>query len=263
MASPSRAGRRWKSGVHRLTRATTAETGSTSWTPRPSSSGIPESQGSILTVHNNGGDGIFVATGSLSFFGAGTGLSHDQRVQQWRQRDRDWLRWCGRESFWGGEVHDREQPEERFGCWRRGQCPDHRGINGAEQSDRPARGWCRYPTLSSRRTRIRRASKIILARTSTFALAPERPWVESPSAASNAMRRSSAGAPRCVREVGGKVPSYLHRVPAGTGLVVGPGRRHQPSTCWIKVTCLAPFSMECGSSVWRSPEGSDDRSRWD
>jgi hypothetical protein len=38
--------------------------------------GYPESQGSILTAHNNGGDGIFVATGSLSFFGgafAGTG----------------------------------------------------------------------------------------------------------------------------------------------------------------------------------------------
>jgi Right handed beta helix region len=36
----------------------------------------PESQESILTAHKNGGDGIFVATGSLSFFGgafAGTG----------------------------------------------------------------------------------------------------------------------------------------------------------------------------------------------
>jgi hypothetical protein len=31
--------------------------------------GFPESQGSSLTVHNNGGDGIFVGTGSLSFFG--------------------------------------------------------------------------------------------------------------------------------------------------------------------------------------------------
>jgi hypothetical protein len=39
------------------------------------------------------------------------------------------------------------------------------------------------------------------------------------------------------------VPSYRHRVPAGTGLVVVPGRRRQPSTCWIdKVTCRAPFS---------------------
>jgi hypothetical protein len=38
--------------------------------------GYPESQGSMLTAHNNGSDGIFVATGSLSFFGgafAGTG----------------------------------------------------------------------------------------------------------------------------------------------------------------------------------------------
>jgi hypothetical protein len=38
--------------------------------------GYPESQGSILTAQNNGSDGIFVATGSLSFFGgafAGTG----------------------------------------------------------------------------------------------------------------------------------------------------------------------------------------------
>jgi hypothetical protein len=31
--------------------------------------GYPESQGSILTAQNNGSDGIFVATGSLSFFG--------------------------------------------------------------------------------------------------------------------------------------------------------------------------------------------------
>jgi hypothetical protein len=38
------------------------------------------------------------------------------------------------------------------------------------------------------------------------------------------------------------VPSYRHRVQAGTGLAVGPGHRRQPSTCWInKVTCLAPF----------------------
>jgi hypothetical protein len=38
------------------------------------------------------------------------------------------------------------------------------------------------------------------------------------------------------------VPSSRHRVPAGTGLVVGPGRHRQLSTCWIKkVTCLAPF----------------------
>ena len=38
------------------------------------------------------------------------------------------------------------------------------------------------------------------------------------------------------------MPSYRHRVPAGRGLVVGPGRRRQPSTCWInKVTCLALF----------------------
>jgi Right handed beta helix region len=38
--------------------------------------GYPESQGSILTAQNNGSDGIFVAAGSLSFFGgafAGTG----------------------------------------------------------------------------------------------------------------------------------------------------------------------------------------------
>jgi Right handed beta helix region len=38
--------------------------------------GYPESQGSTLTAQNNGSDGIFVATGSLSFFGgafAGTG----------------------------------------------------------------------------------------------------------------------------------------------------------------------------------------------
>ena len=38
--------------------------------------GYPESQGSMLTAHNNGAEGIFVATGSLSFFGgafAGTG----------------------------------------------------------------------------------------------------------------------------------------------------------------------------------------------
>ena len=38
--------------------------------------GNPESQGSILAVHNNGGDGIFVANGSLTgFWGAfaGTG----------------------------------------------------------------------------------------------------------------------------------------------------------------------------------------------
>jgi parallel beta helix pectate lyase-like protein len=31
--------------------------------------GFPESQGSLLTVHNNAGDGVFVGTGSLSFFG--------------------------------------------------------------------------------------------------------------------------------------------------------------------------------------------------
>ena len=38
------------------------------------------------------------------------------------------------------------------------------------------------------------------------------------------------------------MPSYRHRVPAGRGLVVGPGRRRQPSMCWInKVTCLALF----------------------
>jgi Right handed beta helix region len=38
--------------------------------------GYPESQGSLLTAHNNGREGIFVATGSLSVFGgafAGTG----------------------------------------------------------------------------------------------------------------------------------------------------------------------------------------------
>ena len=38
--------------------------------------GYPESQGSILTAHDNGAEGIFVATGSLSVFGgafAGTG----------------------------------------------------------------------------------------------------------------------------------------------------------------------------------------------
>jgi Right handed beta helix region len=38
--------------------------------------GYPESQGSMLTAHNNGAEGIFVATGSLSVFGgafAGTG----------------------------------------------------------------------------------------------------------------------------------------------------------------------------------------------
>ena len=38
--------------------------------------GYPESQGSLLTAHYNRGDGIFVETGSLSFFGgafAGTG----------------------------------------------------------------------------------------------------------------------------------------------------------------------------------------------
>jgi hypothetical protein len=38
--------------------------------------GYPESQGSILTAHNNRAEGIFVATGSLSVFGgafAGTG----------------------------------------------------------------------------------------------------------------------------------------------------------------------------------------------
>jgi hypothetical protein len=57
------------------------------------------------------------------------------------------------------------------------------------------------------------------------------------------------------------VPSYLHRVPAERGLVVGPERYHQLSTCWInKVTCLAPFLwMQIsggGSSVWRSPAGS-------
>ena len=39
------------------------------------------------------------------------------------------------------------------------------------------------------------------------------------------------------------MPSYRHRVPAGMGLVVGPGRRRQPSTCWINTaTGLAPLS---------------------
>ena len=39
------------------------------------------------------------------------------------------------------------------------------------------------------------------------------------------------------------MPSSLHRVPAGTGLAVGPGHRRKLSTCWIdKVTCLAAFS---------------------
>ena len=39
------------------------------------------------------------------------------------------------------------------------------------------------------------------------------------------------------------MPAYRHRVPAGRGLVVGPGRRRQPSTCWINtVTGLAPLS---------------------
>jgi hypothetical protein len=39
------------------------------------------------------------------------------------------------------------------------------------------------------------------------------------------------------------VPSYRHRVPAGMGLVVGPGRRRQPSMCWINTaTDLAPLS---------------------
>ena len=39
------------------------------------------------------------------------------------------------------------------------------------------------------------------------------------------------------------MPSYRHRVQAGIGLVVGPGRHRQLSTCWIKkVTCLAPLS---------------------
>ena len=37
--------------------------------------GYPESQGSILTAHNNGGDGIFVATGSFSVFGGAVGLA--------------------------------------------------------------------------------------------------------------------------------------------------------------------------------------------
>ena len=38
------------------------------------------------------------------------------------------------------------------------------------------------------------------------------------------------------------MPSYLHRIPAGTGLAVGPGHRRQPSMCGINtVTGLAPF----------------------
>jgi hypothetical protein len=39
------------------------------------------------------------------------------------------------------------------------------------------------------------------------------------------------------------VLSYRRSVPAGTGPVVGLGRRRQPSTCWInRGTCLALFS---------------------
>ena len=38
------------------------------------------------------------------------------------------------------------------------------------------------------------------------------------------------------------MPAYRHRVPAGMGLGVAPGRRRQPSTRWInRVPCLAPF----------------------
>jgi hypothetical protein len=39
------------------------------------------------------------------------------------------------------------------------------------------------------------------------------------------------------------VPAYRHRLPAGTGLVVRPGRRRQHSMCWINTaTNLAPLS---------------------
>ena len=193
MVSPSRAGRRWKFGGRRCSRATMVGGGVDIVDSQVVIFGYPESQGSILTAEHNTADGIFVVTGSLIVFKP----NDDQRVQQWQQRDHDRDRWRRRESWWGREVHDREQPH-RLECWRRGQRPDHRRLNGAEQSDRPVRGWCRDLDPPSRTRRIRRASNIILALTSTSSSAPGRPSMASPSALLPAMRRSSAGAPPCV-----------------------------------------------------------------
>jgi hypothetical protein len=54
------------------------------------------------------------------------------------------------------------------------------------------------------------------------------------------------------------VPSYRHRVPAGMGLVVAPGRRHQPATCGImKVIGLTPLSWRwiIVMAITRGPRG--------
>ena len=56
------------------------------------------------------------------------------------------------------------------------------------------------------------------------------------------------------------MPSYRHRVPAGTGLVVGPGRRRQPSTCWINTGHLpGPVFVEADHRYGDHQRDRDDR----
>jgi hypothetical protein len=110
--------------------------------------GYPESQGSIVTADDNGSDGIFVATGSLSFFGgafAGTGsLATISASNNGGSGIAIGLDGAVVSSFGAAKfiIENTQQIGLNVG---EGGGPAHRRINGAEQSDRPAGGWCRDP----------------------------------------------------------------------------------------------------------------------